>query len=134
MFDQFRTALTERYPELEFEGGNFDPDLWRVLLAKALSYFKLAAIALVATGFNPFPGFGMETPRFYEWAITNKVYACLMSWFVTGMVENALMSTGAFEIYYNDLPVWSKLESGRLPEFTELLSIIAQQRDQAFRP
>jgi len=127
--------LTERFPGLEFEGENFDPEFYRVLLAKALSYGKLAVIALVASGFNPFPEYlGMETPRFYEWAVSNKIYACLMSWFLAGMVENSLMSTGAFEIFYNDLPIWSKLENGRLPEFQELVTIVAQQRDQAFRP
>jgi len=134
VYDQYRAALGERFPGLTFEGGNFDPDMWRVLLAKALSYLKLAVIVLVASGYNPFPGLGVETPRFFEWAVSNKIYACLMSWFLTGMIENSLMSTGAFEIFYNDVPVWSKLANGRIPEFPELLTIVSQQNDQMFRP
>jgi len=134
VYEQFRAGISERIPELTFEGVNFDPVIWRVLLAKALSYLKLVAIVLVASGYNPFLALGMDTPQFYEWAVSNKIYACLMSWFLTGMFENSLMSTGAFEVYYNDLQIWSKLESGRLPEFVELLTIVAQQRDQAFRP
>ncbi|OQV21078.1 putative Selenoprotein T [Hypsibius exemplaris] len=132
VFEQYRTALGERFPDLQFEGSNYNPDMWRVLLASSLSYVKIAVIGLVASGYNPFPLLGMPTPGFYEWAVSNKIYACLMSWFLTGMVENQLMSTGAFEIYYNDLPVWSKLKNGRLPEFQEVLSTISQQHKKVF--
>lgn len=31
---------------------------------------------------------------------------------------------GAFEITFNDVPVWSKLETGRIPQPPELFSII----------
>ena len=35
-----------------------------------------------------------------------------------------LISTGAFEISLNDMPVWSKIESGRIPQPGELFQII----------
>lgn len=35
-----------------------------------------------------------------------------------------LVSSGAFEISFNDIPVWSKLETGRIPSPQELFSII----------
>jgi selT/selW/selH-like putative selenoprotein len=38
-----------------------------------------------------------------------------------------LISTGAFEISLNDMPLWSKLESGRIPQPGELLQIIGKQ-------
>ena len=31
-----------------------------------------------------------------------------------------LMSTNAFEVSYNGTPIWSKIESGRFPEYPEL--------------
>lgn len=34
------------------------------------------------------------------------------------------MSTGAFEITLNDVPVWSKLESGHLPSMQQLVQIL----------
>ena len=113
---------TEIFLGITLEGGNYDPVFWKLQLARALSYLKIVVIAVVALGVNPFPSLGMATPRFFDWAVSNKVlftfimawdsmivafpifpqiYACLMSWFLTGMVENALMSTGAFEVFYN---------------------------------
>ena len=34
-----------------------------------------------------------------------------------------LISTGAFEIALNDMPLWSKLESGRIPQPGELFQV-----------
>ncbi|WP_395239392.1 Rdx family protein [Salmonella sp. s54412] len=42
-------------------------------------------------------------------------------------MEGQLISTGAFEVALNEMPVWSKLESGRLPSPQELFEIINQQ-------
>lgn len=38
-----------------------------------------------------------------------------------------LISSGAFEIYFNDVPIWSKLQSGRVPAPAELFQIIDNQ-------
>lgn len=40
-----------------------------------------------------------------------------------------LVSSGAFEISFNDIPVWSKLETGRIPSPQEIFSIINQQME-----
>jgi len=47
-----------------------------------------------------------------------------MAFFLSNFIETQLMSTGAFEIFVNDIKVWSKLESGRLPSVPELVQII----------
>ena len=39
-------------------------------------------------------------------------------------IETNLISTGAFEISLDSLPVWSKIESGRIPQPPELFQII----------
>lgn len=38
-----------------------------------------------------------------------------------------LVSSGAFEISLNDVPVWSKLQTGRIPAPQELFQIIDNQ-------
>jgi len=128
VFEQYRSALSEKFPGLNIEGANFDPPLWRVQLSTVLLYAKMAFIFIIASGYNPFNGFGTQTPRFFQWAMSNKIYACLMAWFLTGMLENSLLSTGAFEVFYNDVPIWSKLESGRVPEYHDIVSMVAQQK------
>ena len=56
--------------------------------------------------------------------LDNKLYAGLMIFFLSNAVETQLISTGAFEIVLDSLPVWSKIESGRIPQPPELFQII----------
>jgi len=54
----------------------------------------------------------------------NKLYACMMLFFISNAVESQLISTGAFEISVDSMPLWSKIESGRIPQPPELFQII----------
>jgi len=92
--------------------------------AQFLGYLKLALIVCILATFNPFPMMGIETPGAFAWAIDNKIYACMMIFFVSNAIESQLVSTGAFEITVDNMPVWSKLESGRIPQPPELFQII----------
>lgn len=74
----------------------------------------------------------MDTPGFVTWAQENKIYACLMIFFISNAVEGQLISTGAFEVSFNDVPVWSKLETGRIPQPGEMFQIIENQ--MKFKP
>jgi len=60
----------------------------------------------------------------WTWMQANKIYASLMLFFLSNFIENQLISTGAFEIYFNDVPVWSKLQTGRIPSPGELFQIV----------
>lgn len=116
--------LHEKFPHLAIEGDNYPPSAMRQLLAQGLSILKLAIIAMVVLGQNPFPHLNMETPSVFTWATENKVYACLMIFFISNAIEGQLISTGAFEVSFNDVPVWSKLETGRIPSASEMFQII----------
>jgi predicted Rdx family selenoprotein len=48
----------------------------------------------------------------------------MMIFFLCNTIEGQLIATGAFEISFNDVPVWSKLETGRIPQPPELFQII----------
>jgi selT/selW/selH-like putative selenoprotein len=78
-------------------------------------------------GHNPFPALGMNTPPAFDWALQNKIYACMMLFFISNAIEGQLISTGAFEVSFNDVPVWSKLENGRVPSPQEMFQIIDSQ-------
>jgi selT/selW/selH-like putative selenoprotein len=124
VFNEYAQFLRERYPALQVEGGNYPPPPMKATAAQVLSFIKIAFIIAIISGQDPFAAMGMQTPTVYTWAITNKVYACMMLFFIGNAVEGQLISTGAFEVSYNDMPVWSKLETGRVPSPQELMQII----------
>jgi len=48
----------------------------------------------------------------------------MAAWFVGGQVISQIISTGAFEIYINDGLVFSRINSGRMPDQEILKSIL----------
>ncbi|TNM98257.1 hypothetical protein fugu_014503 [Takifugu bimaculatus] len=124
VFEEYTQALYQRYPDIRIEGENYLPMPLYRHVASFLSMFKLVVIGLIIVGKDPFALFGMQAPGIWEWGQGNKVYACMMVFFLSNMIENQLMSTGAFEITFNDVPVWSKLESGHLPSMQQLVQIL----------
>lgn len=63
---------------------------------------KLLVIVFILTSFNPFRYFGQDAPpTWWIWCIENKLYACLMIFFLCNALEGHLVSTGAFEISLN---------------------------------
>ncbi|KAH9278842.1 SelT-like protein [Echinococcus granulosus] len=123
-YEELAHIVVQRYPILNIEGTTYPPPQWRAFAAKIVTTLKFLFLALVIAGINPFPYFGLGTPNFMTYANENKVSVCLMCFFIGGLIEGQLLSTGAFEISFNDIPVWSKLQSNRLPQPQELLSII----------
>ncbi|KAG7329688.1 hypothetical protein KOW79_005910 [Hemibagrus wyckioides] len=111
VFEEYTQALSQRYPDIRIEGENYLPLPIYRHIASFLSILKLFLIGLVIVGKEPFTLFGMEPPRLWTWSQENKIYACMMVFFFSNMLENQCLSTGAFEITLNDVPVWSKLES-----------------------
>lgn len=51
----------------------------------------------------------------------------MMVFFLGNMIESQLVSSGAFEISFNDVPIWSKLATGRIPAPQELFQILDSQ-------
>jgi len=127
VFEEFSRVVQERYPTLTIEGDNFPPPSHKAMMAQVLSVAKLGFIVAILLGFDPFTTMGVQTPGVFQWALQNKIYACMMAFFLSNAIEGQLISTGAFEIILNDVPVWSKLEVGRIPSPPELLQILDSQ-------
>jgi len=63
--------------------------------------------------------------------IDDNSMAGMMLIFFCNMASGACLNTGAFEVTYNGMPIWSKIDSGRFPNIEELkdaLSAVAYER------
>ncbi|KAM7536913.1 hypothetical protein Aperf_G00000081310 [Anoplocephala perfoliata] len=123
-YEELAHVVIQRYPIINIEGTTYPPPYWRAVTAQLVTTFKFLALALIISGINIFPYFGLNTPNFAAYANENKVSVCLMVFFICGLIESQLLSTGAFEITFNDITIWSKLQSNRVPSPQELLSIV----------
>lgn len=123
-FDEYYNIIHEKYPEIQIKGGNYDPPGLNLYMSKVLLVTKLLMIIALMSNFDVFGFLRTATPSWWTWCTENKLYACMMIFFLGNMIEAQLISSGAFEIALNDVPVWSKLETGRIPAPQELFQII----------
>jgi len=124
VFEQFAQLVRTHFPEIEVVGENYPPPPTKAFIARILSMFKMALLICLLLSQNPFSILNLPTPAVYRWALENKMYACLMIFFLSNSIETSLISTGAFEISMNDVPLWSKLETGRLPAANEFVQML----------
>ena len=112
-------------------------------MAHIIGALKMVLLAMLAMSFNPWTYLGEQTmgptPRAYLWALDNKIFACMMLFFLANLVETQLISTGAFEVSVGGEVVFSKPQEGRVPQPKELLELIDRKLslakeavDQAF--
>lgn len=123
-FDEISKLLISHYPNIKIEGQYHQPNWLRSQIVNLLFFAKIALIAMIYMDINPFTYLQMETPRLWTHMTQSKVPSSLIILFITNSIESNMMSTGAFEIFYNDMPVWSKMTTGRMPSGPELLSIV----------
>ena len=63
-------------------GDNFPPGGFRLQAANIMSALKFLIIMMVLASFDPFPWFGGPTPAWARWLLDNKIYACMMTFFL----------------------------------------------------
>nr|CAI5859990.1 unnamed protein product [Callosobruchus analis] len=124
MFEQYVTIINQKYPYILVDGANYDPPGLNMFIAKAIGALKTIAIICILLGVNIFEYMNQPRPSWWVWCTENKLYSCMMLFFLCNIVEGQLIQSGAFEITLNDVPVWSKLETGRIPQPAELFQII----------
>ncbi|XP_023020770.1 selenoprotein T [Leptinotarsa decemlineata] len=124
MFDQYSALINQKYPYILVDGMNYDPPGLNMLLARMLGGLKMIIILCILGGINIFEYVNQPRPSWWVWCTENKLYACMMLFFLSNIIEGQLIQSGAFEITLNDVPVWSKLETGRIPQPAELFQII----------
>jgi len=127
-FEDYSSILNEKYPDLTVVGDNYPPPLTKAYLAHGIGFLKMAIIFCLIANVNPFSLIGQPTPNFWNWISSSRIYGCFMTFVICNMIEGQLVSSGAFEIYLNDVPIWSKIETNRVPSPAELFQIIDTQR------
>uniref|UniRef100_A0A061R5R5 Selenoprotein t n=1 Tax=Tetraselmis sp. GSL018 TaxID=582737 RepID=A0A061R5R5_9CHLO len=118
---QVKSLVSREYPEMEVVATNYPVPPVKRALARLAGYLQMGLLGLTLAGDKIFPWLGLETPQLYNTVRDNKFAYCMAIWFVGNAVNNALISTGAFEIFYDGRLVFSKLAQERMPMADEIL-------------
>jgi len=102
-------------------GTIYAPHYLNSILSQLCQYLFFCGLFLLLAGDAVFSHlqftFGL---RAVNWMKAN-YGICLMGLMALNWLSGQLLATGAFEVYYNDILVFSRLESGAVPDVDYLL-------------
>ncbi len=121
--------LVSHYPETFQHGANIRGETYPIpdsvsLLLGILQMVQLACLAVALLGegiFRWIPGLG-QTPAWYYNARENPMLWLALIFFIIPSMINSMAVSGAFEVELDgSIPVFSKLETGRMPNGNDIL-------------
>eukprot|EP01024_Parvocaulis_polyphysoides_P049670 TRINITY_DN48301_c0_g1_i2.p4 TRINITY_DN48301_c0_g1~~TRINITY_DN48301_c0_g1_i2.p4 ORF type:complete len:133 (+),score=16.87 TRINITY_DN48301_c0_g1_i2:268-666(+) len=116
---------------MEVIGTTYPIPPYKQALSSATSVVQMGAIGVAIFGeqLRQFAGLTDEMmPPWYFPLQQTKIGVALGVWFFGNAISNSLVSTGAFEIYYNGQLIFSKLNEGRLPNLADVYDGIEHVR------
>ncbi len=150
-FLRLRELLRTEFPGewSEISGDNYPAPDWTNLAATVISVLQMAVILVVLTGdamWNYIPGFRSGPPEFYYKMKDNPALTFMVVFLVIPSYVQSFANTGAFEIFLDDklvscyncmvclrfscvslifmkyVQIFSKLETGRMPNVGEIMA------------
>jgi hypothetical protein len=97
-------------------GGEYPAGPAKQLIAQILGFAQLGLLLFIFMGDTILRTLGIEPPEFLKKIQENKWAWVIGTWFIGGQLQAGLLSSGAFEIYVNDVLEYSKIDSGRMPD------------------
>lgn len=120
-----KKMLEAAFPGIEVILANHPPTFPKRLVAKLVPVAQMGVIGMVIVGEHVFPMLGIITPPPWYYSLRANRFGTIAATLLLGnLLQSSLQSSGAFEIYYSDELVFSKLKEGRFPGETELKDII----------
>lgn len=119
---QLKQVLDRKFPGIQISSSNYPPPAQKVAMANMVSVGMMGTIGMTLAGDKIFAMLGMEPPELYTSMSSNKFGTCVGAWFIGNTIYQNLISTGAFEVYYNGEPIFSKLETGSLPDVRRIVT------------
>jgi len=114
--------LKIEFPNLDMKGEYYTPPQPRPFLAQITQAVMMGGMLLIVSGEGIFQSLGRPVPAIVEQLRENMMASMMFIFFLGNNIAQGLMNSGAFEVTYNGVQVWSKLETGRLPTWPELIT------------
>ena len=126
-FMSVKRFLEQKFPDLagKVTGGNYPTPPIVELLLKVLSCVQLLAMALIIFGDRLWTSFlrFRQVPLWYYTVKTYPFQFGVLLFLVLPNLLNRYVATGAFEIIVDGKLLYSKLESGQMPNAGDIITI-----------
>jgi len=123
---QVARTLKAKFPEVEVIGSVYPPGPMKSFIAQICSLvFLLGLVTMIA---GKFFGDSLRIPALSELAqkMNENQMQSIMIIFMANIIGGQMLSTGAFEIYLEEDLVFSKLQTGGLPQLDQLADMVGK--------
>ena len=123
-FVDAKRYLEGEFPGLQVDGENYPIPPLIELLLKVLQGIQLFAMALIIFGDGVWTNIlrFRSVPSFYYKIKEYSFQVGVLIFFVLPQILNKYIITGAFEMILDGVTVYSKLETGRMPNAVDLVA------------
>jgi selT/selW/selH-like putative selenoprotein len=97
------------------------PPISSQIIAQLCSYIFFLGLFILFAGETVFQSLGFELGVQFARKLKDNQMIVVGILFFANVMSSSLLSTGAFEVYYNGELVHSKLNSGQLPDYGRML-------------
>eukprot|EP01084_Bolivina_argentea_P291923 501777_1 len=118
--------LQKYFPEAHIEGDLYPPPQINQTIAQAASYLFFIGLILIFFGETISQNINIPSIKDICLKISQNKMQTFIALYVINLIGSNLLSTGAFEVYVQDELIWSKLETGQLPQNHYLLQEITK--------
>jgi selT/selW/selH-like putative selenoprotein len=108
----------EEYPAPDFNQN----------MASLVSYLQMAVMIMAFFGETICEKFQITLPEQVKSILEKKMMLCIGSFLLSNMIRSNLLSTGAFEIYFDEELVFSKLQTGQAPDQFVVESLLSEYK------
>jgi len=117
-------TIQANYPDIEIEGSILSPGPGKEFIAQICSLIFMFGLLTMLLG--EWFGSNLNIPKLSSLARTMKEnqMQSIMFIFLCNYVGGQMLETGAFEIHYEDQLIFSKIQSGGLPQMDQLMDLV----------
>ncbi|KAK9668474.1 hypothetical protein RND81_13G063200 [Saponaria officinalis] len=122
-----KNMLETQFPEIHVALANYPPSPPKRILSKLVPVAQVGVVAVIMAGDQIFPRLGISPPPWYYSLRANRFGTISAAWLLGNFLQSYLQSSGAFEVYFDGQPVFSKLREKRFPGEIELRDLIGKR-------
>ena len=124
---QIKTYIERKYPELDITiYGSYYPSSYNnIIISNFITYIWYIGLLLLIFGEYLFKTLRIDEPAFYKQMKQNP-YATFIGLFLLNSYGNSILSTGAFEVTFDNIEIFSKLKTGLVPSEEGIINAMKQ--------
>jgi len=116
--------MNAKYPHIIIGSAEYPPKPLNAILGKGLTYLQWGIMLMSLFGDFIFTQLKIAPPAIYNKLKEKKFIVVMVVMLLGNNLSNMLLSTGAFEVYADNVLIFSRLATGKMPTPQEIEALL----------